>query len=328
MKAIHSYKQYNKKFIGLELLTQLLSVIKWKLMNPNIPFYLYTDTDTLQQYKYFKLDQIYDFVDTDVLDTLPKEQINYKTFWATPKLWVMKHQTDRFCMLDTDLVWHKTIDNFFNYDIAFLHTESPYIYPKPYHLSTPDNFKWSKKELDAFSSTVPINCAFTVWNNLNLLKKYIDRYFEFVTDNKGIYNIPKKYLSRDFIESGAQIVIEQWWLSVLLELNPKYTSHSILNIIAFSSNFKSQLYNNSVENAINELDSSLFHLWGGKRYLNKKDIKYYIQIFDDLKDALNYYIPKLDNYVLNESMDLICNYCNNEIDNICLTKNGYISTNI
>ena len=38
--------------------------------------------------------------------------------------------------------------------------------------------------------------------------------------------------------------------------------------------------------------------------------------------------PKLDNYILNESMDLICNYCNNEIDDICLTKNGYISTNI
>lgn len=308
MKAIHSYKRFNGKFVGLQLLTQLLSVVKWKHVNPDIPFHLYTCTKTLQEFKRYGLDEIYDQVNLQVLDSYPLDRINNDVFWASPKLWTMKHQTEPFCILDTDLVWHKPITNLLNYDIAFLHTESTYVYPDPIFIETPIGFEWTDDELDAFEFTLPVNCAFTVWNSIELLNTYIERYFQFVFDNPGKYKIPNKYLNETYTATGPQILIEQWWLSALMHLNQNYKSHSILNSIAFPRGFKSQLYNMNSWETENELNQSMFHLWGAKRYLNESKIHEYEKIFQELKQAIIYYNPNI-----NDTLSSIIDYCEQEI---------------
>ena len=74
-----------------------------KKNNPNIPFKLYTDTKTLTIYNRFGISGIYDEINTEVLDEYPSDRIS-ENFWASPKLWVMKHITDPFIMMNGDIL--------------------------------------------------------------------------------------------------------------------------------------------------------------------------------------------------------------------------------
>ena len=70
MKYIHAYKlDEGKSFNDLELLTQLLSVLKLKVSTKsNIE--LYVDEYTLSEFKKFGIEKLYDEVNTEVLESI------------------------------------------------------------------------------------------------------------------------------------------------------------------------------------------------------------------------------------------------------------------
>ena len=110
MKYIHAYKLDEGKTLNdLHLLTQLLSILKLKVStNSNIE--LYVDDYTLSEFKKFGIEKLYDNVDTKVLESYPSKKIS-KQYSSSYKVWVMKHQEDPFCILDTDLVLHNIKDD-------------------------------------------------------------------------------------------------------------------------------------------------------------------------------------------------------------------------
>ena len=82
MKYIHSYRlKEGKSLNDLELLTQLLSVLKVKTSSKS-KVELYTDTPTLKEYKKFGIEKLYDTINTKVLDSFPSDKINMEEYWA------------------------------------------------------------------------------------------------------------------------------------------------------------------------------------------------------------------------------------------------------
>lgn len=292
MFAVHAYKSSSDDMNTLILMTQFLSVITFKKNNPNIPFKLYTDTKTLTIYNRFGISGIYDEINTEVLDEYPSDRIS-ENFWASPKLWVMKHITDPFIMMDTDLIWHDVVDDYLSYDLVYLHQEPGTSYPYPNRLSYPDGFDWNDGLLDSFGQSQPINCALCVWNNIDFMKNYVDVYFEFVLDNPGTMNLMDGDM-RFIHESGVQITSEQWllgaceyyWDSNVSKLN----THSLLNILAFPDVLKPYNPNEPREVAMQSLNEHIFHLWGAKSYFDKGDYEGHIQVCDDLTSAISSHV--------------------------------------
>lgn len=281
MKAIHTYIIYEGSTLDpLELMTQILSVTKFRELNPNTPFVFYTNSNSLKEYEKYGITELYDEINTEVLDNYPFDRIS-STFWASPKLWVMRHIDEPFVILDTDLVLYETIEKYSNFGLVYLHRESPTSYPRLYEIDTPDGFEWSFDEIESFRKSFPINCACLVWNDINFLKEYTDRYFEFVFENKGELNISVEeyeWVSKH----GAQIVAEQWLLAALLELretqgDPLY-SISICPVIYASVDFIPFQIDEGHAYAEQILNGSIFHLWGGKKYYEDGKLEEYLKL--------------------------------------------------
>ena len=118
MKYIHAYKLDEGKTLNdLHLLTQLLSILKLKVStNSNIE--LYVDDYTLSEFKKFGIEKLYDNVDTKVLESYPSKKIS-KQYSSSYKVWVMKHQEDPFCILDTDLVLHNISSIIYKLSVSY-----------------------------------------------------------------------------------------------------------------------------------------------------------------------------------------------------------------
>jgi len=284
MKYIHTYKlEEGKSFNDLELLTQLLSVVKLRVSSPSEKIMLYVDTYTLNEYKKFGMDTLYDEVNTDVLDKYPSDKIS-KDYWSSPKLWVMKHQEEPFLMLDTDLVLHNiTPDILERAQVSFLHTESPTTYAFPSVLNKPNAFKWTDWDVMAFINTMPANCAAICFTDIEFLKKYTDKYFRFVLNNKGGYS-EKFFEKSEFTDSTApQITIEQWLLSAMMfqeeydntgariSRETPFQSQSLTNALSTPLGFQHQIWNIPSAQVMKELGAQIFHLWGAKTFYDKAE---------------------------------------------------------
>ncbi len=272
MNILHAYKlseasdSLRTELDDLTTLTQFLSVLKLKMLNPNSKVILYTDEYTLNAYKEFGVEIPYDEVNTSVLSTYPENEIVNNVYWASPKLWVMKHQTEPFIMVDTDIVVHVPLEDKLLSDFVFLHTETPTPYPFPSLIES--EYEWTESELTSFMNTLPMNCAVVGFNNMELLKKYTDKYFEFVIGNKGNLITDDKKVTEHIHEYGPQITLEQWLLSSLT-YQSDVEAVSLLNSISFPQIFNHQMYNVSYDEMLSELNGTLFHLWGGKAFYEK-----------------------------------------------------------
>ena len=142
MNIIQTYQcKKTEKLDDLTLLTQFLSVTKLKRLNPNSKVIFYTDTETKKLYEDFGILNLYDEVNTEVLDSFDSSKVNYDMFWATPKFCVMEKQEEPFVIVDTDMVVHLPLEVALsdkNNDVFFSHTETPAQYPFPTILSQPE----------------------------------------------------------------------------------------------------------------------------------------------------------------------------------------------
>lgn len=281
MKAVHTYIIYHESNVdALELMTQILSVSKFKEINPNIPFCLYTNSKSLEIYTKYGIDLLYDEINIDILDNYPSSKIN-KNFWASPKLWVLHHINEPVCIMDTDLVLYESIQEYNNFNLAYLHRESPASYPRLYEVSVPKKFKWTDAEAECFRKSLPINCACIVWNDVQFLKEYTTRYFEFVLGNKGtMFGIDSdnEWVSHH----GPQILAEQWLLAAMIEhreLEERIVfAKSICPVIYASVDFIPFSIDDGHTQADVFLSNSIFHLWGGKKYYQDGKIDEYLKL--------------------------------------------------
>lgn len=110
-----------------ELLTMMLSALKWKEVNGSIK--MITDSAGAEYLKGNGLDGLWDEMDTglDRVDT----GIDPVLFWAAGKLYALKSMACPCVMLDTDLIIWKDISDKLSCDVVAAHSEElePSVYP-------------------------------------------------------------------------------------------------------------------------------------------------------------------------------------------------------
>lgn len=288
MIGVHAYAA-KVSLHPLVTLTQVLSILQFKRFNPTRELHLYTDSKTLKMYQEFGIDKMYDVVNTSVLNNYPKNRIS-TSFWATPKLWVMKHMTQPFAMIDVDLSWKEDLSEYEKYDMTYLHRESSVLYPLPHRITKPYGFEWSDDEKLGFRESLPINCGVTTWTNMEMLKEYVNRYFDFVLDNKGEMILDQQDLF--YIDkTGAQITAEQW---LLASIDYNWTTfkgaktRSIINMLSF--NFLNRTYDFTVSHSTPSVNT-VYHLWGAKKFYDNGEYSAHLQVVNKLRSWLNEFIP-------------------------------------
>ena len=83
-----------------EILTTILSALKWREKNGNIK--MVTDSIGAQYYKKTGLDVIWNSVE-NILDNV---DVNSNVFWAAGKIFALKEQNAPVAMIDTDFDWN------------------------------------------------------------------------------------------------------------------------------------------------------------------------------------------------------------------------------
>ncbi len=135
MQAFHSFwSRPNRvkndgriKFGDYELLTMMLSALKWRELNG--PIKMITDTPGADFFRSNGLGNLWTEIDTS-LDFVDSE-IDPFLFWAAGKLYALRQMACPCVMLDTDLIIWKNLDYLYGQDIVAAHSEelSPEVYP-------------------------------------------------------------------------------------------------------------------------------------------------------------------------------------------------------
>lgn len=179
MKALHvnwTKPSGNEYFAeDFELLTTILSALKWREKNGNIK--MITDKVGFEFYKSKNMLDIWDEVDVS-LDDMPLN-INPQMFWAAGKLYAAKTNKEPFAMLDTDfIVWDRLAFESFG-DLAVIHDEeiNNDVYPDIHHFDMKYGYIFNP-ELDWREK--PFNTAFYVMKNSALAEEYTKEAFSFM----------------------------------------------------------------------------------------------------------------------------------------------------
>jgi hypothetical protein len=105
LTAYHVYYQ-NKdfgKYFEIDLLVQLASALLWKKAYGSIK--LYCNKKFLDTLKEYHLDQVYDEINTTLMESIPYREYLPK-YWSFCKIYLAKYlnqRESRFVILDTDL---------------------------------------------------------------------------------------------------------------------------------------------------------------------------------------------------------------------------------
>lgn len=174
MNAFHSF--WTKPLEGrepeeFEILTMVLSALKWKEKNGDI--YLVTDSKGRELIKAYGYESCWDKVYRD-LDYIP-EEIDYKRFWAAGKIYALRSMPCPVVSIDTDfIVWDSLSLEEMNTSLCVIHKEplSEQVYPNAEELT---------RFCDGYSLTeAPVNAAFMYFNNTSLKEEYTLKAMEFM----------------------------------------------------------------------------------------------------------------------------------------------------
>ncbi len=294
MKYIHSYKlEEGKSLNDLELLTQLLSVLKLKSTTKS-SIELYVDKYTLSEYQKLGMDKLYDNINTEILESFPTKKLS-KDYLNCTKLWVMKHQKEPFCILDTDVVLHNMTDDVLERaKVSFLYPVSSTSYPFPTTINKPKGFDWTDREKVCFLNSLPINTSILAFTDLDFVKKYTDRYFEFVLENKS--KSSKKSL--DYVIQSEAKAIEHWLLSSMIwdkkhdefgTYMEGFPTQSLTTAMSFPLGLNHQIYNIEPKKLFEEISGQIFHLLDAKYFYDRADKEANMNLYlewDNLKNNL------------------------------------------
>ena len=197
MRIVHARKRVFDRDNAFEhkftLLVWVLSALKWKEHGGEIV--LYTDNITLEEIKKFGFETIYDEINTTYLeDKEVCKGIDFKCYWAMPKLLALKHEVldlgndvvisdmDVVPMSDLSRLWtNSDIAVWSNKEFAEIRT----IYPKLYELSLPKNYKLPKW-FTGFAK--PLNTGIIHIRNKEIVDLFLNEAIKMSIDNHNEHN--------------------------------------------------------------------------------------------------------------------------------------------
>lgn len=291
MKVYQTYIIHKDPPSSLELLVQLLSVCNHKVLNPEVPIIFVTDRKSFDFFENLGFLYLYDEVILHLFDDYPSEKIHNK-FWASPKVWLMSKIQTPFIMIDTDLILNKPLYDFPVSDLVYLHRELQSGYLRPYEVSTPIGYKWDGMEM-YFRQSIPINVSTICFRDEDFKNYYVDQYFKFVFNNPA----DVKFENLDYVdESALQTFAEQYLLAAHLlrytiEVNPQFVSTSLSNSVhGFGGFYSNGNFDQFSHDALNDY---VYHLWGGKKYVDEPSNPFYINAYHDVTVNGENYLKKL-----------------------------------
>lgn len=251
-----------KKYLEHVLITQMLSAWHWKRLNG--PIHLYTTKRDAEFFKGLKMLDIYDHVDTEVLDD--GGDIPWSEFGPACKMKAVAAQKEYpFATIDGDLIFRTQLaQHDLNTDLCILHREM-YLnrnYPPVDFLGKRDGYffpDFINKKVD------PINVGFVVWTNPQLVRDYWNLAYDYMRDNTtesrkvdwAVEALPKFWKS---------LFVEQRMLAALVERD-NYHVNSLLPIRYSGDtntwfNRKGEIVDFTQQQKESGVD--FYHMWGEK----------------------------------------------------------------
>jgi hypothetical protein len=291
-----------------EYLVQLYSIIRHKELNPTIPIVLVTDHKSLSVFEENGLAQFYDEINTEIFEDFPYDNVS-PVFTSFPKVWTISKLETPFVVQEIDLIYHKNMDELEPFHFGYLFKHLANSYPRPFEVSTPENFEWSN--LNYFKTSFPIDTSFLYFNDEPFKQKYTDFYFKFVLNNLGEYTtIDSKFLEKNIksnhttkaksyvLDEGINKFSEQFILGSVSDefynLRPDFKQAQLLPVFFDSEKFIGLSYDGVhptelVNNVVYHLGSSKHCLNGDNRGCNTDGLtKYIIKSGEELlKNSLN-----------------------------------------
>ena len=286
MKAYHVYIIRNREPQTFELITHMYSCINHRNVNPDVPLCLITDLKTKEFYDKWNITSLYDEVITNIFDDSPYDRIS-DNFWASPKIWAMSKLQSPFIIFDTDLMLHKPMSSYMGCDVLYLHRETTASYPNIFDIKGPDGFVWDEDMTTSFRNTQPMNCAVLGIFNESFKIDFVSRYFDYVLDSSGDMVYATENSHRMHPLSSAQIMMEQWFIAALASywtniVGVPIKTQAVCKVLYSSEGFYSYDMDLGHDAAIEELNNTLYHLWGAKQYQNDKTHELHISTRDML----------------------------------------------
>lgn len=189
MNAFHSNwtKPFFLKHSGdyfiedFELLTTILSALKWQQFNGSIK--MVTDLTGYAYYKSLGLEGLWDLGIDCSLEV--DSEIDPYTFWAAGKLYALQKQENPCVMLDTDfIVWDSVQQVLLAHKLAVIHREAinEGVYPSKERFLMEEGYEW-KAFLDW--KHLPCNTAFTYIGDDVFKALYTEEATQFMKAAKG-----------------------------------------------------------------------------------------------------------------------------------------------
>lgn len=260
-------KDVDDQFESINYLTQIASILFWKKNEGKIS--LYCNTKYLDFIKKWRIDLLYDEINTECLDNIPYKEYLHK-YWSFCKIEAaldISKSHKNFVIIDTDLWIHEPLNFDTNHQFVGYHQEQSLIHPdNPY--VNPDNYM-SQSDMSLFNWDIsPVNCAFLYLNSRTLIIEWYNLALKVIDDNK---HVKIKDLSADIV------FIEQRLLPTLVNKLEMSMSTLIPNV--YIPHIKPD--NNGCEwipalgfDSENQYNiSNIKHVWGLKKMYTDPNIR-------------------------------------------------------
>jgi len=290
MNGYHTYYKFNNEFRksyneyeAIDVLAQLTSILFWKKNYG--PIKLYANTEHLDTIRKYGIENEYDSIDTNLLDSMPFKD-KASRYWSFSKIYVAKEISKydkEFCIIDTDL-WIKEsglINSNFDFDLYHEEHFDPTVGFTNYH----DPINWMDN-IDGFDwSCWPMNCA--IMHFKNRIEELIDSWYDEVTKvillDKNPDNLKNIRNSAIFIEQRMLPTIAKKLGISCGSIKPNaFLVHTFKENIEWNQKWKPFL-NSSYKSL--KIEHSITHLWGKRMRYNDDWIRKSVlrQILTDLQ---------------------------------------------
>ncbi len=248
MQAFHStwtkpfFKSHEGDFYveDFELLTTILSALKWREFNGSIK--MITDKAGAIYYRKWGLEDLWDLGIDDTLEEEMDSSIDESVFWAAGKLYALEKQDTPCVMMDTDfIVWENIKAHLMKDGVTLIHREKiqDNVYPEQSAFLMKDGYRFSPHwnwEIE------PCNTAFLCMRDESFKRYYIQEAKAFM----------KGALGRDPLI--YMVFAEQRLLAMCAE-------EKKIDLYALSS----------LEELFHHTQKRFTHIWGHKRLLRNSE---------------------------------------------------------
>jgi hypothetical protein len=173
----------------VEKIFQILSVAAWKRNHPTAKVRMYADSAGAKWLKINGLDALYDEINTQILDAMPKK-IHHAVFWAAGKIYAYQdaiRKVEQPIFMDIDAILWENVENLgLTGDIVAAHWENFSVFDgfKANDLQTPHDYQFPNWA--SILQNAPfrhLNASFLWFRNVELTNAYLFESKRFIESN-------------------------------------------------------------------------------------------------------------------------------------------------